>query len=76
MRINDILSEIATHIEPLKAQSEKAKKYLNIREELKNIEIGLFLYNIEKYKKAERLLRIIAVILTKRPMNNIHRSFC
>ena len=32
--------------------------------------------NIEKYIKAERLLRIIAVILTKRPMNNIHRSLC
>ena len=51
LRINDILSEIETNIEPLKVQSEKAKKYLNLREELKNIEIGLFLYNIEKYKK-------------------------
>ncbi len=51
LRINDILSEIETNIEPLKEQSEKAKKYLNLREELKNIEIGLFLYNIEKYKK-------------------------
>ena len=51
LRINDILSEIETNIEPLKLQSEKAKKYLNLREELKNIEIGLFLYNIEKYKK-------------------------
>lgn len=50
LRINDILSEIETNIEPLKMQSEKAKKYLNLREELKNIEIGLFLYNIEKYK--------------------------
>lgn len=50
LRINDILSEIETNIEPLKVQSEKAKKYLNLREELKNIEIGLFLYNIEKYK--------------------------
>ena len=52
LRINDILSEIETNIEPLKAQSEKAKKYLNLREELKNIEIGLFLYNIEKYKQS------------------------
>ncbi len=50
LRINDILAEIETNIEPLKLQSEKAKKYLNLREELKNIEIGLFLYNIEKYK--------------------------
>ena len=51
LRINDILAEIETNIEPLKIQAEKAKKYLNLREELKNIEIGLFLYNIEKYKK-------------------------
>lgn len=50
LRINDILSEIETNIEPLKIQSEKAKKYLNLREELKSIEIGLFIYNIEKYK--------------------------
>ena len=51
LRINDILSEIESNIEPLKAQSEKAKKYLNLKEELKNIEIGLFIHNIEKYKK-------------------------
>ena len=51
LRINDILSEIETNIEPLKVQSEKAKKYLNLREELKSIEIGLFIYNIEKYKE-------------------------
>ncbi len=50
LRINDILSEIETNIEPLKQQSEKAKKYLNLKEELKNIEIGLFIYNIDKYK--------------------------
>ncbi len=51
LRINDILSEIEGNIEPLKVSSEKAKKYLNLREELKNIEIGLFIYNIEKYKE-------------------------
>ena len=50
LRINDILSEIEANIEPLKLQAEKAKKYLDLREELKSIEIGLFLYNIEKYK--------------------------
>jgi len=50
LRINDILAEIEANIEPLKAQAEKAKKYLNLKEELKSIEIGLFIYNIEKYK--------------------------
>ena len=52
LRINDILAEIETNIEPLKIQSEKAKQYLNLREELKGIEIGLFLHNIEKYKES------------------------
>ena len=50
LRINDILSEIEANLEPLKLSSEKAKKFLDLREELKSIEIGLFLYNIENYK--------------------------
>ena len=57
LRINDILAEIEANIEPLKAQSEKAKKFLNLREELKSIEIGLFIYNINSYK--EKLEKIV-----------------
>ena len=52
LRINDILTEIEGNLEPLQLQSDKAKKYLNLKEELKNIEIGLFIYNIEKYKQS------------------------
>ena len=51
LRINDILSEIEGNLEPLKLQADKAKKYLNLKEELKSIEIGLFIYNIDKYKQ-------------------------
>ena len=50
LRINDILTEIEGNLEPLKSQSDKAKKYLELKQELKNIEVGLFIYNIEKYK--------------------------
>ena len=57
LRINDILSEIESNLEPLKTQSEKARKFLDLREELKSIEIGLFLYNIEAFK--EKLNKII-----------------
>ena len=52
LRINDILSELENNIEPMQQQAEKAKKYLNLKEELKKIEIGLFLYNIDKNKKS------------------------
>ena len=51
LRINDILTEIEGNLEPLQLQSDKAKKYLNLKEELKKIEIGLFIYNIEKNKQ-------------------------
>jgi len=51
LRINDILSEVESTIEPLKTQSDKAKKFLELRDELKSIEVGLFLYNIESYKE-------------------------
>lgn len=57
LRINDIIYEIEQKVEPLKIQSEKAKKYLNLKEELKDIEIGLFVYNINEYK--EKLTKII-----------------
>ena len=63
LRINDILSEIESNIEPLKLQSEKAKKYLDLREELKNIEVGLFLHNISEYKeKLEKLVEDIKIV--------------
>lgn len=51
LRINDIMAEIEANIEPLKIQSEKARKFLDLREELKNIEVGLFLYHIDSYKE-------------------------
>lgn len=57
LRINDILSEIESTIEPLKLQSEKAKQFLDLREELKSIEIGLFLYHIDSYK--EKLEKVV-----------------
>ena len=51
IRINDILTEIESTIEPLKEQSDKAKKYLDLRENLKNIEVGLILSKIDSTKQ-------------------------
>ena len=63
LRINDILSEIEGTIEPLKMQSEKARKFLDLREELKGIEIGLFLHNIDTYKEKLEQIKIDEDIL-------------
>lgn len=63
LRINDILSEIEGQIEPLKLQSEKAKQFLNLREELKSVEVGLFVYNINSYKeKLEQLVKDMEIL--------------
>lgn len=67
LRINDILSEIEATIEPLKIQSEKAKKFLSLKEELKNIEIGLFMYNIDDYKaKIEEITKDLDIITSQK----------
>ena len=67
LRINDIITEIENNIEPLKLQSEKAKKFLSLRDELKNIEVGLFLYNIENYKKqVEDIVENIDILETQK----------
>ena len=48
LRINDIVSEIENQLGPLSIQSEKAKRFLDVRENLKYLEIGLFINNIDK----------------------------
>lgn len=63
IRINDILSEIEGTLDPLKVQSEKARKFLDLREELKEIEIGLFLFNIDTYKEKLEQIKVDEDIL-------------
>lgn len=66
LRINDILTEIEGQIGPLKIQSDKAKKFLSLREELKSIEVGLFVYNIGVYKeKLEQIVKDLEIFTTQ-----------
>lgn len=51
VRLRDIITELESRIGPLKHQSEKAEKFIVLAEEKKNIEIGLWLYNIDKLKQ-------------------------
>jgi len=57
LRIGDKISELELQLEPLRMQSEKAKKYLEFKEELQGIEVAVWLDRLEKLsaeaKKAE-----------------------
>lgn len=43
VRVRDILGELTERVEPLKRQSERAMKYLDLREQLKGIEVSALL---------------------------------
>ena len=46
-RVSDILSEIENTIEPLEQKANTAKKYLNLRDELKLLDVKIFISSIE-----------------------------
>ena len=57
LRINDKISELELQVNPLREQAEKAKKYLIFRDELRGLEVTVWLSQLEKLsetaKKAE-----------------------
>ena len=53
VRVNDILSELEHQIGPLEKQSEKAKIYLKKKEELKTLDVNVFL--LENVRVREQL---------------------
>ncbi|MBP1930756.1 chromosome segregation protein SMC [Ammoniphilus resinae] len=55
VRIADIISEITGQLKPLQEQAEKASLYLVLKEDLKQQEVGLFLYHIERLHTAWNL---------------------
>ena len=48
LRIGDKVSELELQLEPLKIQSEKARKYLELKEELQGVEVAVWLDTLEK----------------------------
>ena len=50
VRVSDILSELERQVEPLEKQSETAKNYLSMKEELKRMDVNIFLLDTEKAK--------------------------
>ncbi|MBF4691701.1 chromosome segregation protein SMC [Fusibacter sp. Q10-2] len=53
VRIQDILSEIEDRVEPLKLESERATRFLEVTETLKNIELNYF---ANRYGECEKIL--------------------
>ncbi len=50
VRINDKIGELELQVEPLRAQAEKTKKYLILRDELKGLEISVWLDQLERIR--------------------------
>ncbi len=52
VRINDKIAELELQVEPLRAQAETAKKYLILRDELRVLEISVWLEQLQALKTA------------------------
>lgn len=64
VRVTDILSELEKQVGPLKRQSEEAREYLRLRDELKCLDANLFLSESEDLKRQIREIEDKENILT------------
>ncbi len=54
LRIGDKVSELELQLEPLKEQSAKAKKYLELKDELQGVEVAVWLDTLDKLSAAAK----------------------
>ena len=54
LRIGDKVSELELQLEPLKIQSEKARKYLELKDELRGVEVAVWLDTLDKLSAAAK----------------------
>ena len=52
LRIGDKISELEMQVEPLRQQAEKAQKYLVLRDELKGVEVAVWLDTLDRLSAA------------------------
>ena len=57
VRINDKIDELELQVEPLRVQAEKTKKYNILRDELKGLEISVWLDQLERIRAGSVKLR-------------------
>ncbi len=54
VRLNDIMAELESRVGPLKTQSEKAERFLKLADEKKTLDIGIWLYNLDRHNELMR----------------------
>ncbi len=54
LRVNDILDELEKRVGPLERQSQVAREYLKLREELKSYDINMFLLETDRIKEQQK----------------------
>ncbi|MDI6827298.1 MAG: chromosome segregation protein SMC [Armatimonadota bacterium] len=64
-RVNDIIREIETQIEPLAEQAEVAKRYLELVSRLQEIEIGILIHDLRRYNSEIQKVREEKQTVTK-----------
>ncbi len=71
---NDVIAEIERHIAPLRRQAEVARKYAELREQLKIQEVNLYIYN---YENAQRIKQRIydRIEQTQRDLHEKEEAF-
>lgn len=73
-RVNLLIAELLTTLTPLKEQSEKARKYLDYKGDLENIEIALIANDIEQlneeYLKVKNHVNVLNEEVEKLNLNN------
>ena len=80
LRIGDKVSELELQLEPLKVQSEKARKYLELKDELKGVEVAVWLDTLDKLsaaaKKAEEDYASASFVLQQAhdDLDNLYRQ--
>ena len=57
VRINDKIAELELQVDPLRDQAEKAKRYLLLRDELRTLEISVWLEKLEEIKTSAMRLQ-------------------
>jgi len=57
LRIGDKVSELELQLEPLRVQSEKAQKYLELKDELRGVEVTVWLDTLQKLSEAAKKAR-------------------